>query len=408
MVNQTSKTYIRKKNIRKTKLKKTHRNNYRYKRKLITRNKLVKQKSSRGTRKIQNVLSGGEYRKHLYNFGYQVAKGVRYSLLFGIISIFALLWMASLIISITIYICYVCFITYIAWIYIIGDPLGADALFTTPWNTIMKLHGLKSWQSEYGGGQYRGGGGSLLQTLNNLQTNLGRRLCIPLLTTVLVNLVDNPEDVAPALFDTINTPGDETLSQKFFLVFKQNSKKVTSETTTSHLEAAGETLKQMSYLNSNNFKDPSYRPILRQLLTKLLYNNKETTLKLTSSVKTEQPMQTKNKVNFILSDLKTYIQGISIPKINRTPKFVKETDKLADKLADKLSEIVHHPASLSATGDEELVHQDATLSATGDEVVYPTANLSTTGYEATGDDGANRSPLAIFPQRLDVEFEPDT
>ena len=43
----------------KKNIKKTHRNNYRYKRKLITRNTLVKQKSGRGTRKIQNVLSGG-------------------------------------------------------------------------------------------------------------------------------------------------------------------------------------------------------------------------------------------------------------------------------------------------------------------------------------------------------------
>ena len=60
MANKKSKKNNRKKNIRKN-IKKTCRNNYRYKRKLITRNKLVKQKSGRGTRKIQNVLSGGEY-----------------------------------------------------------------------------------------------------------------------------------------------------------------------------------------------------------------------------------------------------------------------------------------------------------------------------------------------------------
>jgi len=258
-----------KKNIRKTKLKKTHINNNRHKRKLITRNNLVKQKSSRGTRKISNVLSGGDYRtkihnglgylgRGLYNIGRGIGRGIghRFFLLckeiLGLLIFLAAMFTTTLLMS-TLICCEVVLVALFLVPSISEDfyydralPIHDDLVFALlqfdPWDKADNLwERLEYWEDPFfkkGGNTYKGGRPkpmlipSLLNNIKQLEDKLGKPLSTTLREMVLQQVVTNPKEVSFTLGKLIHGNGSEVTVSDVQQKLRENSNgRVISSTT---------------------------------------------------------------------------------------------------------------------------------------------------------------------------------
>jgi hypothetical protein len=320
MVNKISKKHYRKPIIK-----------YRDKHKLITRNKLGKQKSRRQTRKKYKVLSGG---------------GIIGDTLLG--SLFIIIWPISLITCLSLWLCFLVILIIAACsgtlclgllLPSFGEILYDRALFN-----ILEAHGLMYNSYSPSPGYYIVGGGKstietiipiLLNKLGQLGKQLNPRLCKNLLKISLVNVIKEEKKslVANLLYDLIQNPGDKNKLDMCSraLATHQTGNKISPNL----LNKIKKTLLTI-YKNPEDNSDQKKSKLLSSLKYFLRLNTKPTPQKKQTSQKKSKAAQLiKSSISYIIG--KMMIKRMPIININKD--VVNRFDEALSRTLPRLSKL---------------------------------------------------------------------